>query len=51
MKVTTLFDAYHSMNSGKPEMGKLLDKIVQNNVDARPNEMGARLPAGDNMMH
>lgn len=51
MKVATLFDAYHSMSSGKPEMGKLLDKIVQNNVEARPKEMGARLPVGDNMMH
>ena len=39
------------MNSTKPEMGKLLDKIVQNNVDARPKEMGARLPVGDNLMH
>ena len=39
------------MNSSKPEVGKLLDKIVQNNVDARPKEMGTRYPAGDNMMH
>ena len=53
MKVTTLFKAFHSMSPKKddPDMNKLLEKIAQNNVEARPNELGTRGPLGDNQTH
>lgn len=47
-----LFEAYHSMNpKSDTDMNNLLDKIVANNVELRPKEMGTRLPNGDNMQH